>query len=296
MSDLIKASGGLKESAYLMKSEITRNIIVDDKADKASLNFKLSAALQGDVEENHLLESKDRINVHHIPSWQENHIVELKGEFKFPGKYTIKRGETLGQLIERVGGVTEFAYTEASLFTREKLKQLELKNLVKVSESLRMEIASKNLSQREGTASFDYKQTSQLLADLTNVKPIGRLVVDLPLITSNSEVDVILEDGDVLYIPSKQNSINVVGQVQVASSHIYKAGLTAFDYVGLSGGSKKQADNDRIYVIKANGAVEIPSNSNWFESNDSSLKPGDTVLLKTQEKIEVLEESEYNEL
>ena len=279
VSDLIKASGGLKESAYLMKSEITRNIIVDDKAEKASLNFKLSAALQGDVEENHLLESKDRINVHHIPSWQENHIVELKGEFKFPGKYTIKRGETLGQLIERVGGVTEFAYTEASLFTREKLKQLELKNLVKVSESLRMEIASKNLSQREGTASFDYKQTSQLLADLTNVKPIGRLVVDLPLITSNSEVDVILEDGDVLYIPSKQNSINVVGQVQVASSHIYKAGLTAFDYVGLSGGSKKQADNDRIYVIKANGAVEIPSNSNWFESNDSSLKPGDTVVV-----------------
>lgn len=279
VSDLIKASGGLQESAYLLKSEITRNVILEDKADKTSIGFNLSAALNGSDLENHKLESKDRLNVHHIPSWQENHNVELKGEFKFPGKYTIKRGETLGQLIDRVGGFTEFAYIEASLFTREKLKQLELKNLVKVSESLRMEIASKNLSQREGTATFDYKQTSQLLADLTNVKPIGRLVVDLPLITSNTDVDVILEDGDVLYIPSKQNSINVVGQVQVASSHIYKAGLTAFDYVDLSGGNKKQADEDRIYVIKANGAVEIPSDSNWFDSSDSSLKPGDTVVV-----------------
>jgi polysaccharide export outer membrane protein len=279
VTDLIKASGGLQESAYLLKSEITRNIILENKADKTSIDFNLSAALNGSEENNHKLESKDRINVHHIPSWQENHNVELKGEFKFPGKYTIKRGETLGQLIQRVGGFTEFAYIDASLFTREKLKQLELKNLVKVSESLRMEIASKNLSQREGTATFDYKQTSQLLADLTNVKPIGRLVVDLPLITSNGDVDVILEDGDVLYIPSKQNSINVVGQVQVASSHIYKAGLNAFDYVDLSGGNKKQADEDRIYVIKANGAVEIPSDSNWFDSNDGSLKPGDTVVV-----------------
>ncbi|GAA6203369.1 SLBB domain-containing protein [Thalassotalea sp. SU-HH00458] len=279
VNDLIKASGGLLESAYLMKSEITRNVIVNEKADKTSINFKLSAALNGSEQDNHLLESKDRINVHHIPSWQENHNVELKGEFKFPGKYTIKRGETLGQLIERVGGFTEFAYIEASLFTREKLKQLELKNLVKVSESLRMEIASKNLSQREGSANFDYKQTSQLLADLTNIKPIGRLVIDIPKITANTDVDVILEDGDVLYIPSKQNSINVVGQVQVASSHIYQEGLTAYDYVDLSGGSKKQADNDRIYVIKANGAVEIPNNSNWFESTDESLKPGDTVVV-----------------
>jgi len=277
--DLIKAAGGLQESAFLENSEMTRNNIINGKAEKSALNVKLSSVLEGNEEDNILLKSKDRLNIHHIPAWQDNHIVELKGEFMFPGKYTIRRGETLGQLIERVGGFTDFAYLEASLFTREKLKQLELKNLVKVSESLRMEIASKNLSQRESSASFDYKQTSQLLADLTNVEPIGRLVIDVPLITSSSDFDVILEDGDVLYIPAKQNSVNVVGQVQVASSHIYKPGYSAFDYVDLSGGAKKQADNDRVYVIKANGAVEIPANSSWFESTNHELQPGDTVVV-----------------
>ena len=279
VSDLIAAAGGLKESAFLENAEMTRNEIVDGKATKSTLSININKALSGSDIDNNYLQSKDRLNIHHIPSWQENHMVELRGEFVFPGKYTIRRGETLGELINRVGGFTDFAYLEASLFTREKLKQLELKNLVKVSENLRMEIASKNLSQREGSGAFDYKQTSQLLADLTNVKPIGRLVVDVPLIVSDSEFDVILENGDVLYIPAKQNSVNVVGQVQVASSHIHKKGFTALDYVGLSGGIKKQADDDRIYVIKANGAVEIPSSSNWFESTDESLKPGDTVVV-----------------
>ncbi len=142
-----------------------------------------------------------------------------------------------------------------------------------------MEIASKNLAQSEKMGSFDYKQTNQLLADLTKVKPIGRLVIDIPRIMNDDEFDVILEDGDSLIIPAKQNSVNVVGQVQLASSHIYQSELGAFDYVDLSGGLKKQADDDRVYIIKANGAVEIPSDGNWFASTTKELQPGDTVVV-----------------
>jgi len=279
VSDLIKAAGGLKESAYLTNAELTRNEVVSNQARKLAMKIDLNSALRGDKGKNVRLKSKDRLNVHHIPAWQENHIVELRGEFMFPGKYTIQRGETLRTLIERAGGFTDFAYLDASLFTREKLKKLELQNLVKVSENLRMEIASKSLSQRENTASIDYEQTSQLLADLTNVEPVGRLVLDIPLIMSDERFDVILEDGDVLYMPVKLNSVNVVGQVQVATSHIHKNNFSAFDYIKLSGGIKKQADEDRVYIIKANGAVQIPSDNNWFSSNDQGLKPGDTVVV-----------------
>jgi len=280
VADLIQAAGGLEESAYLTKSEITRNVVENNLASKLTLNFNLASALTETNGDNHLLKSKDRINIHHIPAWQENHIVELKGEFKFPGKYTIHRGETLGQLIERVGGFTDYAYLGASLFTREKLKQLELKNLIKVSESLRMEIASKSLAQRDASQSIDYSQAKLLLADLTKIKPVGRLVVDIPKVLSDVSFDVSLENGDVLSVPTKQNSINVVGQVQVATSHIYQSNLSAFDYVALSGGIKKQADDDRIYVIKANGAIEIPSSGNWFSSSaQQSIQPGDTVVV-----------------
>lgn len=277
-SDIVIAAGGLLESAYLVKAEITRNHITDDVASKLSVDFNLEGALRGDEEHNLVLESKDRLNVHHIPAWQENYTVQLKGEFKFPGKYTIRRGESLQELIERVGGFTDFADTEASLFTREKLKQMELQNLIKVSESLRMEIASKSLAQSNGN-SLNYDQARKLLADLTKVTPVGRLVVDIPKVIAKNETDILLENGDVLYVPTKQDSINVVGQVQVATSHIYQPGLSANDYIELSGGMKNQADDDRIYVIKANGSVQIPNSGNWFAANKSQLRPGDTVVV-----------------
>ena len=280
VGDLLKASGGLLESAFLYKAEITRNTIIDKEAVKQSFSIDLSEALEGNQKSNLSLKSKDRLNVLQIPSWQENHLVELRGEFLFPGKYTIQRGETLGQLINRVGGFTKYAYLDASVFTRKKLKQLEIQNLLKVSESLRMEIASKSLAQNKGSQMVDYSQAKLLLADLTKVKPVGRLVVDILQLQQDQDLDVLLENGDLLYVPTKQNSVNVIGQVQVATSHMYQDKLSALDYVELSGGIKQQADEERIYVIKANGSVNITNSANWFSSRENDvLQPGDTVVV-----------------
>ena len=71
---------------------------------------------------NILLQSKDRLNVHKIPSWSENLTVELRGEFVFPSRNTIRRGETLSDIIAKAGGFTDFSHQEASVFTRVKLK------------------------------------------------------------------------------------------------------------------------------------------------------------------------------
>ena len=277
---LIAAAGGLLESAYLDKAEVTRNNFARGAATKVSASVNLKLALAGDSKNNLRLQSKDRLNVHQIPAWQENHVIELRGEFLFPGKYTIRRGETLSHLIERAGGFTNYAYVDGSVFTREKLKQLELQNLLKVSTDLRMEIASKSLAQSKGSPMIDYKQAKTLLADLTKVKPVGRLVIDLPKLMSDTDFDVLLENGDVLYVPAKQNSINVIGQEQLASSHLYQKELSVEDYLRLSGGVKLQADEDKLYVIRANGSVMIPSQGNWFSERDSSaLYPGDTVVI-----------------
>ena len=110
-SDLVKASGGLLESAYLVKADITRNNINQQQAIKQSLTVNLKNVLSLDESENITLQSKDRLNIHYIPAWQENHIVELRGEFMFPGKYTISRGETLGELIRIVQEALQITLT-----------------------------------------------------------------------------------------------------------------------------------------------------------------------------------------
>ena len=278
VSDLVMAAGGVKESAYLVRAEVTRNKLTVEGATKVSLDVDLASALKGDKQFNIALKSKDRLNVHKIPSWSENHVVELRGEFVFPGKYTIRRGETLADLITKAGGLTQYAHPDASVFTRKKLKELEQQNLVKLASDLRIEMASKSLTEKSTAASYDDAQ--KLLADITKLEPVGRLVINLPQLMASNSDKVLLEGGDILYVPTMKNSVNVIGQVQVGSSHLYNKTMSAEDYIAQSGGIKKRADAERIYVISASGSIKMVEDSNWFAgSSDTSLKPGDTIVV-----------------
>ncbi|WP_371375328.1 SLBB domain-containing protein [Thalassotalea aquiviva] len=276
VSDLIAAAGGVTESAYLARAEITRNVIEQQKAGKLSINVNLENALNGITADNIKLLSKDRLNVHQIPAWTENHVITLKGEFVFPGKYTIRRGETLSDVIKKAGGFTEYAFVEGSVFTREKLKELEYENLKKLAADLRMEIASKTLTEGSDVA---YAEAQQLLDDLTSIDAVGRLVVDLPKLVSDVNYDVLLENGDTLYVPTKNNSINVIGQVNVSTSHMFDDNLTVQDYITKSGGTKQRAEEDDIFVIAANGDIKVIEDANWFSDGDLDLKAGDTIVV-----------------
>ncbi len=278
VADLVAAAGGLTESAYVVRAEVTRNKIINHMAQQTSIAISLSAALVGEEKDNVLLSSKDRLNIHQIPAWSENNVVELRGEFVFPGKYTVRRGESLADLIAKAGGFTKFAHQEGSVFTRVQLREIEQQNLLKLTADLRIEMASKSMTDQNYSQS--YAEVQQMLSDMANVQPVGRLVLDLPKVIGDENYDVLLEGGDVLYVPTLKNSVNVVGQVQVTSSHIYDVSLSAEDYLAQSGGSKKRADKERIYIISANGSIKMMDSGNWFTSDaGDNLKPGDTIVV-----------------
>jgi len=278
VDDLIAAAGGVNESAYLAKADITRNEVDSYGVKKDSFTINLASALKEEQEDNILLVSKDRLNIHTIPAWSENHVIELRGEFVFPGKYTIRRGESLADLVKKAGGLTDYAHTQGSVFSRVKLKELEQQNLLKLAGDLRIEMASQSLT--NDTAGQSYEEAQLMLSDLTKTQPVGRLVIDLDRIMINNDYDVLLENGDVLYIPTMNNSINVIGQVQVTSSHVFDEALDAHDYLAQSGGSKKRADESRTYIISANGRIKMMASGNWFADDDASrLRPGDTIVV-----------------
>jgi len=278
VADLVTAAGGLTESAYVVRAEVTRNKIINYMAQQTSITISLSAALVEEEKDNVLLSPRDRLNIHQIPAWSENNVVELRGEFVFPGKYTVRRGESLADLISKAGGFTKFAHQEGSVFTRVQLREIEQQNLLKLTADLRIEMASKSMTDQDYSQS--YVEVQQMLADMANVQPVGRLVLDLPKVIGDENYDVLLEGGDILYVPTLKNSINVVGQVQVTSSHIYDVNLSAEDYLSQSGGSKKRADEGRIYIISANGSIKMMDSGNWFTSDaGDNLKAGDTIVV-----------------
>lgn len=276
VNELIIAAGGLLESAYTEQAEITR-LVAGDATKVEHIKFNLHKAMLGELGDNRELRSKDSLNIFSIPNWQENVKVELKGEVKFPGTYTIRRGETLTNLLERAGGFSEFAEEKAAIFTRESIRKQEQQQLTKLSEELRRDLAQKSFEKGGRTLSYD--EMNKLLIDLADVEAVGRLVIDLPLIVEDKQ-KLVLQDGDTLYVPSKRDSISVIGEVNYSTSHLFKPGVGVDDYIALSGGLKVRADDARIYIIKANGSVKIPNSGSWFAVNDSEmLEPGDTIVV-----------------
>ncbi|WP_372767959.1 SLBB domain-containing protein [Pseudoalteromonas sp.] len=273
----VNAAGGLLESAYMQNAEVTR-VIKGENASVEHISVNLTEAMNQSRQ--FILQSKDSLNVFPTPNWSEERTVSLYGEVRFPGTYSIKRGETLENVLERAGGLTDFAAENGAIFTRESIRTKERAQLQKLSDDLRREIASKSFSNSVTDASLSYDDTDKLLKDLAKVQALGRLVIDLPKIQSGA-IPLELEKGDALYIPAKQSTVSVIGEVNVSTSHLYRDNLTVDDYLEYSGGLKQRADEERIYVIKANGSVYIPNDASWFAVNESKnrLEPGDTIVV-----------------
>lgn len=282
LSDLIVAAGGLDESAYLEHAELTRTTSSTSSTDVEHINVNLRGVLNHEPQQDILLVSKDRVNVLPIPNWQDNITVSLSGEVKFPGKYTIRRGESLAQVVERAGGFTSFADLEAAIFTRATLRARERQQLQKLTDDLKREMAAKSFEKENTlTTTNSYSDMKLLLADLAKIDAVGRLIIDLPdIIAGVNGTDVELQNGDELVVPSKRQSINVIGEVYVSTSHMYEPSVTLQEYIERSGGFKQRAADESVYIIKSNGSVVIPRSGSWFAVEESmQLEAGDTIVV-----------------
>src|SRR5690554_1522063 len=226
------------------------------------------------------IRARDKLNIFRIPEWQDTVDVKIAGEVRFPGTYSVRRGEMLSDLIERAGGLTDYAYANAAVFTREEIRQREGERIEGLVRTLRQELASISLT--EGNRLGDYEQLNLLLNDLQGAAPVGRLVLNLPdIITGKKNRDIELRDKDSIHIPAISNSVSIVGEVHMPSTYRFDPAYSVREYIGRSGGTKRRADTDRMFVIRANGeVVPYSPRRGWFSSSERvALEPGDTIVV-----------------
>lgn len=277
VKELLIAAGGLEEGSYTLSAELTRQNI--SETDGLTIEHKQLSLTEvmNNAESNIPLQSRDILTVRTLPDWQDARWITVKGEVKFPGTYSIQRGETLKDVVARAGGYTTDAALKSAIFLRESIRVKEQLELAKVSDELRREIASKALT--KDTPVIGYADAQLMLKELENVKVVGRLVIDLTAIQLGiKEANIDLEDKDELYIPHKNQTVSVMGQVQHPSTHRFKKGVSYEQYLQMAGGPRKRADSDRVYIIKADGSVALPSESYWFV-NGAQMEPGDTIIV-----------------
>lgn len=287
VSDLVRAGASLNEAAYGGTAELTRYSVEDGQSRRTELiEIDLARAMAGDPQADIELQPFDFLVIKELPLWASQEYVEVQGEVRFPGRYPIRRGETLRSVVERAGGLTDLAFVEGTVFTRESLKERERRQLEDLIERLKLDMAQVALMTAQSSTGDALQALSvgqQLMQQLMDAEPVGRLVIDLNRVLSSppgSEHDVMLKNGDRLLVPRLTQEVTVMGEVQSPTSHLYDASLTRNDYIQMSGGTTQRADKKRIYIVRADGSVIAGGGSAWFSTSaNATIHPGDTIVV-----------------
>ncbi|MBK1872202.1 SLBB domain-containing protein [Marinobacter sp. 1-3A] len=281
VADAIFVAGGLKDAASLQQAEVARYTTDENGIGQTQIiNLNLAEAMAG--KSILKLHSRDTILIKSIPQFAQTRTVTLSGEVRYPGQYTYRDGETLKDVLIRAGGLTDNAFPRGAVFTREKLRQLEARRLREAEERLQGDLLGVQLEGDNfgGQNAERVRQVESLLDDVQNSRPVGRMVIDLASVLSDEKYQSIrLQDGDALTIPTIPQAVSVFGEVQFPTSHLHEPSLTVDDYLERSGGPTRQADESRVYVVKADGSVMLPEKSAWFGGRSQQLQPGDTVIM-----------------
>ncbi len=265
------------------------------------LPFSLEKAITGNPADNKVLLAGDEITIYTSNEIKESgekvvKYVTLEGEVKTPGIYPIEHGETLRQLISRLGGLTPLAHLRSGVFTRESIRQFQQKNL---DEALRKFTRELNSAENKTTTSASKNDEAMiqkkienqhaLLDSLRDIKATGRIVLELP--EENAQLidlpDLPLEDGDHFSVSTVPTTVSVVGAVYNQSTFMYRPDRALDDYLEMAGGATNDADAENIYLVLADGTVKSNSSKSFFSGGlrGRRLHAGDLVFMP--QKIDV---------
>ena len=284
LSDLFNAGGGTKDSAYMLDAEISRVIVGPDQtASVEHIRLDQNVLAESNASQAIQIHPYDILSIKPIPLWREGEAVILAGEFTFPGTYSIKPGETLMDIINRAGGLTDRAFPSGAVFSRENLRESEDQQRKRLISQLESDLANATLVAFEPEdASQASSAANAMLSRLKNTKSQGRLVIKLEeLIRNPSQTDILVKDGDILTVPQVPYAVSVSGEVQFPSSHMHEKTLQLDDYLNRSGGFTQNADKGRTFVVKANGSIMTKGGNAWFGKVSSAhkIEAGDVIVV-----------------
>jgi protein involved in polysaccharide export with SLBB domain len=295
------AAGELAASVRRLFDEINWDYAVIERQNEQDLSSILipfdlgKVVLEGDPAHNLPLKPGDIVTVFsksdiNAPAGRRPVVVQLQGEFNNAGVYQALQGETLRQLIVRVGGLTRQAYLFGAEFTRESTRKQQEERLrqalVQFEQDLQRAAAARarNVTSAEDAASLKAEAEAQesILARLKRVQPTGRIVLELPAEPALADLpELPLEDGDRISVPQRPAMVSVFGSVYSESAFVHKPEKTVTDYLEQAGGPKREADRRNMFLLRADGSV-VPNKGGWFGSGQlASLTPlpGDSIIV-----------------
>ncbi|MFQ5769787.1 MAG: SLBB domain-containing protein [bacterium] len=254
LSDLILKAGNLTRKAYTLEAEVAK---IDPGYPTKFLKInlqELNSPTNGHTDI--LLEEDDQIFIRQIPEWEVGLTVDVRGEVRFPGKYSIVKDSTyLSEILTKAGGFTNEAFLKEAVVIRPSTRLKYDKDFERLKEM-----------RREEMSDLEY----QYLVMRQNTSNVDQIVVDFEKLVYEHDrsQDVTLEDGDVIVIPKSPKVVMVTGRVANAGGVTFVPNAKLKYYLEKAGGASWDANLKQTKIIKVTGEVVEDENVQDFQPGD----------------------------
>ena len=269
LEDLIIQAGGLREAASVVRVDVSRRIrnphsTVDNDTIGRTYTFSLKEGFVVDGTPGFVLQPYDEVYVRRSPGYQAQQNVVVEGEILFEGSYAMtSREERLSDLIRKAGGSTKNAYLRGAKLTR----------VATEGEKKRMGDVIRLMSRQLGEAMMDSLDI--------HVEDHFTVGIDLEKALANpgSTADIVLREGDVVFIPKSTNTVKINGAVMVPNTVSYIAGKNIDYYLNQAGGYSDNAKKSKKFIVYMNGQV-----TKGKGSGKKQIEPGCEIIVPSRSK------------
>jgi protein involved in polysaccharide export with SLBB domain len=271
LQDLLYLSGGLKQSAEYGRIEISSVVDIDSAKKEQTptrtviRTIKVSPALDLDsTSAKIILKPYDQVYVRKNPTFELQQLVQINGMVKYSGPYPrLNNKERLTSYIERAGGVRENADLTGAILYRKKIQYFR-----------------ENVTEKVGSLT-DSLGGIKVDSVKTKIEEVAKEPVSIDLYRAikykNSKYDIVLQEGDVIFVPEINPFVNVKGTVQSPLKLTFdKEHSNVAYYIDKAGGFGIRPWRSRIYVQYANGKSRR-THTLFFIHLYPRVKPGSTV-------------------
>jgi len=327
LKDLILKARGFNKNASETRVEISRELN-ENNSDNSQISQVIVVNISKDFddlenENNIILTPFDHINVRTNPNFNEKEFVYVDGQVNFPGLYAIQsKSERVSDLLNRAGGVNEFAYANGATLIRKTEYYKKETKLDKQQTSL---LALKdNLTTETGSLSeSDSDLLKRLNRDLDKLNSLGEeekiilnkrtnldiskkkdslqpyllpkeelfnitesIAIDLTEIIKNSgsTSNLLVQSGDTLFVPKKLETVRLRGQLLNPTTVRHQKNKTTKYYINNAGGFKARADKRKTYVIYPNGLARATKKFLFFNIYPKVVAGSEIIVPQKLEK------------
>ncbi len=249
IEDLIVMAGGLTDRASLAKVDVSRRIRDPKATQKSSkiaktFTFSLKDGLVIDGDRSFLLEPYDVVHVRRSPAYSTARNITVTGEVNYEGRFTLESKKMrLSDAIKMAGGVTDAAYLRGSRLVR------VMNDEERVRQQATLEAIREILTERGDSI-------SRAKLELGDTYVVG-INLDKALQNPGGEYDILLREGDRLYVPELNASVKISGDVFFPNTVSYVAGKGYKWYVNQAGGWGNRAKRSKTFIVYQNGTIGV---------------------------------------